>query len=83
MPAQVRSVPRNDHDMGGAHRDLLLATGADIGLPRLRRVDPAYVEAESLAGSGQVGDLLQFLHLERRYRTAPAATTSRGGTSHG
>jgi hypothetical protein len=46
-------------------------------------MDTADIEAEWLAGGGEVSDLLQFLQLERcPGGTAPARTASWGRASH-
>ena len=83
MPAEVRGVARDHYDVSRAHGNFLLAAGAQVGLARLRRVDAPDVEAEGFAGSGQVGDFLQLLELERRARrTTPTGTASGGGASH-
>lgn len=41
VPAQIRLEARHDHHMAEARPDLLLAAGAQIGLPGLKRLDPA------------------------------------------
>jgi hypothetical protein len=83
VPAELRGVAGDHHDMSRPDGNFLLAAGAHVGLARLRWVDAADVEAEGFASSGQVGDLLQFLELERRAcRTTPTATASGGGAVH-
>ena len=65
MAAHFGGIAGYHHNMARPDGDRLLAARADVGLARLGGMDPADVEAERLAGGGQVGDLLELFQLER------------------
>jgi len=50
MAAQVRCFGRNDHDMPDPRRDVLLASGADVGLHSLERLYPADLNGPTQRG---------------------------------
>ncbi len=83
VTAQVRRVAGHHDHVARADGDYLLAAWADVGLASLGGVDPPDVEAERLAGRGQVGNLLQLFQLERRTLGLLAPpTTSWGRAGH-
>jgi len=83
VAAQLRGVPRHHDHVARAYSDLLLTSGADVGLARLGGMDPPDIKAERFAGGGQVGDLLELFQLERctlGFLAPP--TASWGGAGH-
>jgi hypothetical protein len=58
MPAQVRGVARDDHQVSGPGLDLLVATGAKVGLAGLRRADTAELDFARPLARGLLDQLL-------------------------
>ena len=83
MAAQVGRVPRHYDHVPGSDGDLLLAARAHVGLTCLGGVDAPDVEAQVLARSSQVCDLLQLFQLEGRALGLLAPPTAPwGGAGH-
>ncbi len=61
MPAQVRGVAGDNHEMSRSGQDLLVAPGAEVGLAGLRRADAADLDLARLRAGGQINQLLQVL----------------------
>jgi hypothetical protein len=74
VAAKVRRLQRDDDDMTGARRDVLVAAGAQVGLGRLEGLDPTHfdlgVEPPRSAGRHP-----------RNAQATSSATTTRAATT--